>query len=96
MNDACAGAPMKNLKWSRKSARSISEELKNKNIEISPNTVSALLKEKGFSLKVNRKTIAETYRPDRNLQFEIITEKKKNLLTKENQLFALIAKKKNR
>ncbi|HPN31657.1 MAG TPA: ISAzo13 family transposase [bacterium] len=85
---------MTNLKWSRKSMRSISEELKNKNIEICPNTVGALLKDKGYSLKVNRKTIAETQHPDRNLQFEIISEKKKEFIKKGEPIICVDSKKK--
>lgn len=94
MDEAGGGTPMTNIKWTRKSTRSISKELKNKNIEISPNTVGKLLKENGFSLKSNRKTLAEKHHPDRNLQFEIISEKKEEYKKNGDPIICVDSKKK--
>lgn len=69
-----AGTATNTLKWSRKSTRSISKQLRIKNIYICANTTGNLLKFMKYSLKVNRKMITETQHPDRNQQFEIISE----------------------
>ena len=76
-----AGDPMKSLKWTRKSLDKISFELKSIGITVSPNTVGRLLKEMGYSLRINRKTIesgnANPPTPKaRNRQFEYIAKQR--------------------
>jgi hypothetical protein len=94
MEDDSAGDPMSNKKWSRKDTRSISREMRSRGIEICPNTVGTLLKEQDYSLRVNRKTIAETQHPDRNLQFEIISETRKRFEDKGHPILSVDTKKK--
>jgi len=53
-----AGDPVNGLKWTRKTTEKISRELENLNICVSPNTVAKLLKEMGFSLRVNHKKLS--------------------------------------
>jgi len=72
-----AGDPMSDKKWSRKDTRSISRELKMRGVSLCPNTAGKLLKCGKYSLRVNRKSIAETQHPDRNRQFELIAEFRK-------------------
>jgi hypothetical protein len=69
MADETAGDPMSTLKWSRKDTRELSQQMKNKGISISATTVGSMLKDAGYSLRVNRKSINETNHPDRDLQF---------------------------
>jgi len=76
MDNDTAGDPMSLKKWSRKSLRNIVDHIRDKDIQISTNTTAKLLKELGFSLKSNKKEIAETQHPDRNQQFEIIHQLK--------------------
>jgi hypothetical protein len=52
-----AGDPVNGCKWSRKSTRKIARQLRLAKIHLSPKTVARLLKEMGFSLRVNVKTI---------------------------------------
>jgi hypothetical protein len=63
-------------KWTRKSIYTVSAELRSHHISICPNTTSKLLKSLGYSLKSNRKEIAETQHPDRDQQFKIIAQMK--------------------
>ena len=77
MRDDTAGDPMSDQKWSRKDTRSISQEMSVKGVRVCPNTVSQLLQHQKYSLRVNRKSIAETQHPDRNRQFELIAEFRK-------------------
>lgn len=53
-----AGDPISGLKWTRKTTEKISIELSKIGINVSKNTVGKLLKDMGYSLKVNRKKIA--------------------------------------
>ncbi len=74
MDHDTAGDPMTLRRWSRKSLHRVSAEIRAQNISISANTASRLLKELHYSLKSNRKEIAETQHPDRDLQFKIISQ----------------------
>jgi len=89
-----AGDPMSALKWSRKSTYALSEELCARNIFISPRTTGKLLKHIDYSLKANRKTIAETHHPERNRQFEIIGDRKKRFADIDQPIISVDSKKK--
>lgn len=92
--ESTAGDPMSTKKWSRKDTRSISEEMKNQGIDVSPNSVGKLLKDQNYSLRANRKTIAETHHPDRNQQFEIIAEFRKKFENEGQPVVSVDRKKK--
>jgi hypothetical protein len=77
MKTDTAGNPMSDQKWSRKDTRSISREMSARGVRLCPNTVSQLLQQQNYSLRVNRKSIAETQHPDRNRQFELIADFRK-------------------
>lgn len=94
MEDDTAGSPMGGFKWSRKSTYTVSEELRSINIFISPKTTGKLLKDMKYSLKSNRKTIAETQHPDRNQQFEIIAYMKKQFAELGQPVISVDSKKK--
>lgn len=94
MAEDTAGDPMSGLKWTRKSTYTISEELCAEDISISPNTAGKLLKDLNYSLKTNRKTIAETHHPDRNQQFGIITDMKKKFTDLAQPVVSVDSKKK--
>jgi hypothetical protein len=94
MQDDTAGDPMSSLKWSRKSTDKISQELRSQNIVISPRTTAKLLEEMDYSLKANRKTIAETHHADRNRQFEIIADQKKDFANMGLPMVSIDSKKK--
>jgi len=65
---------MTGLRWCRRTTVTIAEELSRFGIAVSPNTVARLLHQMGYSLRVNAKNIATESSPDRNLQFEYLTE----------------------
>jgi transposase len=69
------GDPMSALRWTCKSTRTLAHELRNQGFEISSNTVGKLLREQGYSLQANRKTIEGKQHPDRNAQFEYINQR---------------------
>lgn len=94
MDSDTAGDPMSDKKWSRKDTRSISSEMKARGVNISPNTAGKLLKEQKYSLRVNRKSIAETQHEDRNRQFEIMAEFRKRFEDAGHPILSLDTKKK--
>ncbi len=74
---ATRGDPQSPLKWTCKSTRELSKELKKRGHAVSHTTVGNLLKEAGYSLQANRKTIEGAHHPDRNAQFEHINRRVK-------------------
>lgn len=75
---ATRGDPQSPLKWTCKSTRELSRELKKRGYTVSHSTVARLLKDAGYSLQSNRKTIEGKQHPDRNAQFEYISRRIKS------------------
>lgn len=65
---------MTGLRWCRRTTVTIAEELTSLGIFVSPNTVARLLHQMGYSRRVNDKQISTSFSPDRNRQFEYLTE----------------------
>lgn len=72
------GDPMSPLRWTCKSTRILSAELKRQGFEVGSTKVGELLKSQGYSLQANRKTIEGKQHPDRNAQFEFIAKRVKS------------------
>jgi transposase len=68
------GDPMSPLRWTTKSTRNLADELTRQGHKVSADTVGDLLREQGFSLQGNAKTIEGTRHPDRDAQFRYISE----------------------
>jgi Rhodopirellula transposase DDE domain len=68
------GDPMSPLRWVIKSTRNLADELTRQGHKVSADTVGDLLREEGFSLQGNAKTIEGTRHPDRDAQFRYINE----------------------
>jgi transposase len=66
------GDPMSPLRWTCKSTRTLAAELSREGFSASANTVRRLLRECGYSLQANRKTIEGKQHPDRDAQFRRI------------------------
>jgi hypothetical protein len=89
-----AGDPLSATRWSRKDTRSLSREMNAQGVRLCPNTVGKLLKHKKYSLRVNRKSIAETQHPDRNRQFELIADFRKRFEDAGYPILSMDTKKK--
>jgi transposase len=61
------GDPMSPLRWTTKSLRHLAEELTGQGHAISAPTVGRLLREAGFSLQANAKTLEGQQHPDRGV-----------------------------
>lgn len=88
------GDPESPLRWTCKSVRKLSKELKNQGFDISYNIVSKLLKELGYSLQSNKKTNEGGSHPDRNKQFEFINAKVKKFQKNNQPVISVDTKKK--
>jgi transposase len=69
------GDPMSPLRWTCKSTRTLAAELSRQGFAISANTAARLLRECGYSLQANRKTIEGKQHPDRDAQFQYISRR---------------------
>src|SRR6184192_162725 len=74
------GDPMSPLRWTTKSTRKLAAELTRQGHKVSADTVGDLLREEGFSLQGNAKTIEGRQHPDRDAQFRYINEQAKEHL----------------
>ena len=88
------GDPESPLRWTCKSLRRLAAELAALGHKVSYRTVGRLLKSLGYSLQANRKTLEGGKHPDRNAQFEYISEKTKKQLESNNPAISVDTKKK--
>jgi len=97
MKDETAGDPMTGLKWTRKTTAKIAEELRRLGIDVGPRTVARLLKQMGYSLRVNHKNLArvcKTSPEDRNAQFEHIAALREDFAARRQPCISVDTKKK--
>ena len=93
------GDPMRDLKWSRRAIRKIAGQLHRVKIRVSASTVRRLLKQMGFSLRVNHKRLESGNknpppRRVRNRQFSYIDRQRKRFTARANPIISVDAKKK--
>jgi hypothetical protein len=88
------GDPETPLRWTCKSLMHLSRELQAQGHTISHVSVGALLKEMGYGLQGNRKTLEGKGHPDRNAQFEFINEKADAALLAGQPVISVDTKKK--
>src|SRR5438876_11899600 len=69
------GDPVSPLRWTTKSLRALSGELARQGHRAGADTVADLLREEGFSLQGNAKTIEGNQVPDRDAQFRYLNER---------------------
>jgi hypothetical protein len=68
------GDPMSPLRWTTKSTRNLAAELTSQGHRVSADVVADLLREDGFSLQGNTKTLEGKQHPDRDGQFRYLNE----------------------
>lgn len=88
------GNPEYPLRWSSKSLRKLSAEMKNIGYNISHVTIGNLLEKLGYSLQSNKKSHEGGTSPDRNAQFERINNTAMQFMTKNQPVISVDAKKK--
>jgi transposase len=88
------GDPESPLRWTCKSVRNLTAELKRMNHVVSHQVVADLLHKLGYSLQANSKTKEGTTHPDRNAQFEHLNGKVKWCLSRKEPVISVDTKKK--
>ncbi len=88
------GDPESSLRWTCKSLRRLADELTEKGHKTSHRMVGELLREAGYSLQANSKTLEGGDHPDRNAQFEHIARRVKRQMAAGNPVISVDAKKK--
>jgi hypothetical protein len=88
------GDPESPLRWTCKSLRTLAGELAANGHPVSYPVVGDLLHELGYSLQANRKVLEGTDHPDRNAQFEFISEQTTQQLMAGNPVISVDTKKK--
>ena len=88
------GDPESPLRWTCKSLRVLADELQRVGHSISHRVVGEILRELGYSLQANRKTLEGTSHPDRDAQFHHIHEKVKEHQAASQPVISVDTKKK--
>ena len=88
------GDPMSPLRWTVKSTRNLAAELTRQGHRVGADTVGDLLREAGFSLQGNAKTIEGQRHPDRNAQFRYVNDQVKDHQDTADPVISVDTKKK--
>ena len=88
------GDPESPLRWTCKSLRQLESELRSQGFSVSHTSVGNLLKEMGYSLQGNQKTLEGSKHPDRNAQFEYINSLTKSAIGAGQPVISVDTKKK--
>ena len=94
LEENTAGDPMSKLKWTNKSTYTIADELKDKNKNISEDSVGRIIKQLGYSLQSNIKSKESGSSEERDSQFRYINETVKIFAKKNMPVISVDAKKK--
>ncbi len=88
------GDPESPLRWTCKSVRKLANELNRLGHRTSHRMVAELLRELGYSLQANRKTLEGSSHADRDQQFQHINQQVTQLLNKRQPVISVDTKKK--
>jgi hypothetical protein len=88
------GHPETPLRWTCKSTRKLAEALSRQGHPVSDRTVARLLHDAGYSLQANRKTREGNGHPDRNAQFEHISQQVQRVQKRGQPVVSVDTKKK--
>ncbi len=94
MGETTAGDPMRLLKWTTKSLRSIAKELTQRGHTVSHPTVHRLLRELDYSLWGNKRSIEGKQHPQRDAQFRYLYQQVKRCMRARIPVISVDTKKK--
>ncbi len=93
MKHDTAGDPMTGVKWTRRTTDKIACELRSLGVNVSSKTVGRLLKQLGFSLRVNHKKLCGATSEDRDTQFACIAELRERFAAAGHPIISVDTKK---
>jgi hypothetical protein len=98
VDPATRGDPMRALKWTSKSLDKIGEELKQQGWQVSPPTISKILRQTlKYSLQAQKKTKeGAKQHPDRDAQFQYLSQQCKDFQQRGQPVISVDAKKKEK
>ncbi len=85
---------MTGLLWTHRSMRKLAKALRKTGIKVSANTIARLLHDAGYSLRTNRKQLAEVTVPDRDRQFRYLTRLRRLYISRGLPVISVDTKKK--
>jgi len=94
MEPETAGDPMTELKWTRKTTEKIARALQRHGISVGRSTVSRLLKQMDFRLRVNHKKRSTASPKDRDRQFLVIRRRRNRFTRSGDPILSIDCKKK--
>jgi hypothetical protein len=84
---------MSGIKWTRKTIRQLSHELRKKGLRVGRNTVRRLLKGQRYALRANRKRLTNERNPDRDRQMRYIARLRRTFQKAGKPVISVDAKK---
>jgi Rhodopirellula transposase DDE domain len=94
LEETTVGDPMSALRWTSKSLTNITEVLISQGFTVSRQTVHGMIKDEGYSLRGNVKTVEGKQHPDRDKQFEYINDQCAKFFLEECPVISVDTKKK--
>lgn len=88
------GDPMSPLRWTTRSTRNLAAELTARGHKVGPDVIADLLRDQGFSLQGNVKTLEGKQNPDRDAQFRYLNEQVKTHQSNGQPVVSVDTKKK--
>lgn len=77
LEDDTAGDPVRGVKWTRKTLRKLSRQLKRRGYRVGPDTVRHLLRQRQYALRANRKRLTKHHDPDRERQMKYVARQRR-------------------
>lgn len=94
LKDATAGDPITGLKWTRKTVRGLTRQLRRRGFRIGRETVRRLVQALGYSLRVNRKRKSRQQDPNRDRQMRYLARQRRAFLKAHQPRISVDTKKK--
>jgi len=91
--DATAGDPISGLKWTRKTLRQLSRQLKRHGFRVGRDTVRRLLRVRGYAQRTNRKRLTKKHVPERDQQMRYAARVRRTFIQGGFPLISIDAKK---
>jgi Rhodopirellula transposase DDE domain len=94
LRDATAGDPISGIHWTHRSLRTVRQGLRRLGIKLAPHPIGRLMRRLHFSLRTNRKPLAEVSDPQRDRQFRYLSRLRRLYLTRGWPVISVDPKKK--
>jgi hypothetical protein len=94
LKDATAGDPLTGLKWTRKTVRALTRQLRRRGFRVGRETVRRLLRSLQYALRVNRKRQSRRQDPERDQQMRHMLRQRRSFLQAQLPVISVDTKKK--